>query len=276
MVEVTTVEAAEAVLDAQAPIVPQAELDAASHGPAGERIAGAGKEARHRAHRLQGHGRLDIRKSDAARGVDHEAIPCVAETAAERSLPVVLHGKGVARNEESRNQRATAHKSPIEAGALEVAFDAPYPGAGLPVKTNLTAADEGPVGTISAVAKANEAEWRKPNNLVEEYIAILVGPLPADVAADIEPAPVIGHRRRHHRRRRPPPEIGRRGRNCHCGQSHRPDTKCQCSVHDRPPRLASQVQLYFGFWPLHGLVHKKHSSPKRRTASRVGGNRRIA
>jgi hypothetical protein len=51
------------------------------------------------------------------------------------------------------------------------------------------------------VAKDKEAEWRKPNNLVEEYIATVVGPLPAEVAADIEPTPVIDHRWRHHRRR---------------------------------------------------------------------------
>jgi hypothetical protein len=45
------------------------------------------------------------------------------------------------------------------------------------------------------VAKDKEAEWRKLNNLVEEYIATVVGPLPAEVAADIEPTPVIDHRR---------------------------------------------------------------------------------
>jgi hypothetical protein len=88
------------------------------------------------------------------------------DTAADRRLPVVRHGNGVARNERSRNPGA-GHKSPLEGGALEVAFDAEHPGAGLPIVTNLTAADEGRF-ILSSVAKGKEAEWRKPNNLVEE------------------------------------------------------------------------------------------------------------
>jgi hypothetical protein len=75
-------------------------------------------------------------------------------------------------------------RSPLGVGGLEVAFDAEDPGAGLPVETNLTAADEGPLGTVSAVAKANEAQWRKPNNVGRATPAFIPRPCHLPFATD--------------------------------------------------------------------------------------------
>jgi hypothetical protein len=98
------------------------------------------------------------------------------------------------------------------------------------------------------------------------YIATVVGPLPPEVAADIEPAPVIDHRRRHHRRRWPR-NIGCRCWICHCGQSQRSDTKCQCSVHDRTPTL--------GFTGSHVLWPSTSSRPSAQKAQFAEKARRI-
>src|ERR1700737_1565363 len=122
-------------------IIGEGMLDAGANRRAHQRLGLRGNHTRENADRNPVGVSRDIRKGDAASGVEQRAVPRVADTATNRSLPVTAKFEYVPRNEQSR-KHAGNRFSPSPALRLAIAFDTKHNTAGLPITADLTAAHE--------------------------------------------------------------------------------------------------------------------------------------
>src|SRR3954468_18180328 len=185
-----------AAFEADDPVVGDRVFETAADRPADEGllVSGEGRRERNAARRRGDEVGADLRIDErrAAGGVDHPAIPGVAEAAAGRSLPVAAEIKEVARDERERQGGGAECAAKAQALPIRVAFQAEDPVARLDVTAELSARDQAralgpPEGHEAAGANAGRRHSHR---------TVALRPLAAHVAADIAAGPAKG--RSHH------------------------------------------------------------------------------